>query len=208
MPRLRRSSCAAPGIARRRRGRGFEYRDPEGDRIDDPEVLERIAELAIPPAWREVWICMDPRGHLQATGVDAAGRKQYLYHERWRAHRDRLKFDSMLSFGAALPALRRRVSSDLQVGGTADGRVAADQLTRDRVLACTVRLLDLGGVTIAKALDGAARHGTLDGRGARRATAEDRAQRRWTRGERPRREPLRQSRARARIEAAVIDLLG
>ena len=89
MPRLRRSSCAAPGIARRRRGRGFAYLDPGGERIDDPEVLQRIAELAIPPAWREVWICMDPRGHLQATGVDAAGRKQYLYHEQWRAHRDR-----------------------------------------------------------------------------------------------------------------------
>ena len=88
-----------PGILRRRRGRGFEYLDPDGKRIDDPEVLERIAELVIPPAWRDVWICMDPRGHLQATGVDAAGRKQYLYHARWRAHRDRRKFDSMVAFG-------------------------------------------------------------------------------------------------------------
>jgi DNA topoisomerase-1 len=103
MARLRRSNCAAPGIARRRRGRGFEYRDPARERIDDPEVLERIAELAIPPAWREVWICMDPRGHLQATGFDAAARKQYLYHHHLRAHRDRLKFDAMLAFGAALP---------------------------------------------------------------------------------------------------------
>ncbi|HEX3517978.1 MAG TPA: hypothetical protein VHT29_02980, partial [Solirubrobacteraceae bacterium] len=99
LPRLRRSSCAAPGIARRGRGRGFEYRDPAGARIDDPEVLQRIAELAIPPAWRDVWICMDPLGHLQATGKDAAGRKQYLYHERWRTHRDRQKFDSMIAFG-------------------------------------------------------------------------------------------------------------
>ncbi|MEA2140402.1 MAG: topoisomerase, partial [Solirubrobacteraceae bacterium] len=114
MPRLRRSSCAAPGIARRRRGRGFEYRDPAGARIDDPEALARISELAIPPAWREVWICMDPRGHLQATGIDAAGRTQYLYHEQWRAHRDRQKFDSMIAFGQALPRLRRRVARDLR----------------------------------------------------------------------------------------------
>jgi DNA topoisomerase IB len=142
IPRLRRSSCAAPGISRRRRGRGFEYLDPGGSRVDDPEVLERIGELVIPPAWREVWICMDARGHLQATGVDAAGRKQYLYHARWRAHRDRRKFDSMLSFGAALPRLRRGVKRDLTVD---DGkRVGVAQLTERRVLACAVRLLDLG----------------------------------------------------------------
>jgi DNA topoisomerase I len=137
MSRLRRSNCAAPGIARRRRGRGFEYRDPAGERIADPEVLERIAGLAIPPAWREVWICMDARGHLQATGVDAAGRKQYLYHERWRTNRDRQKFDSMLAFGAALPALRRHVGRDLKPEASAE-------LTRERVLACAVRLLDVG----------------------------------------------------------------
>jgi DNA topoisomerase-1 len=134
MARLRRSDCAAPGISRRRRGRGFEYRDPAGERIDDPEVLRRIAELTIPPAWREVWICMDALGHLQATGLDAASRKQYLYHDRWRAHRDRLKFDSMLAFGAALPSLRRRVRRDL----------AGEGPSHARVLACAVRLLDLG----------------------------------------------------------------
>jgi DNA topoisomerase IB len=105
-------------------------------------VLERIAELVIPPAWRDVWICMDPRGHLQATGVDAAGRKQYLYHARWRTHRDRRKFDSMLAFGAALPRLRRGVARDLKVDG--GGRVRMGQLTERRVLACAVRLLDLG----------------------------------------------------------------
>ncbi|HEX5852298.1 MAG TPA: DNA topoisomerase IB [Solirubrobacteraceae bacterium] len=146
MPRLRRSNCAAPGIARRRRGRGFEYRDPAGERIDDPEVMERIHELAIPPAWREVWICMDPRGHLQATGLDAAGRKQYLYHERWRTHRDRLKFDSMVAFGKALPRLRRRVARELRRerdGGKA-APLAPEELTRERVLACAVRLLDVG----------------------------------------------------------------
>lgn len=136
MPRLRRSSCSAPGIARRGRGRGHEYLDPDGRRIDDPEVLERIAALAIPPAWREVWICMDPLGHLQATGLDAAGRKQYLYHERWRAHRDRQKFDSMVAFGRALARLRRRVARDLHASGEALGR--------ERVLACAVRLLDVG----------------------------------------------------------------
>lgn len=145
MPRLRRSSCAAPGIARGRRGRGFEYRDPAGERIDDPEVLARIAELAIPPAWREVWICMDPRGHLQATGIDAAGRKQYLYHEQWRAHRDRQKFDSMIAFGEALPRMRRRVARDLRVGGTTKASGPAEvRLSLDRVLACAVRLLDVG----------------------------------------------------------------
>ncbi len=135
--------------------------DPAGERIDDAEVLERIGELAIPPAWREVWICMDPRGHLQATGVDAAGRKQYLYHERWRVHRDRQKFDSMIGFGEALPRLRRRVARDLH--GSGNGRAArrsapasgaqkksggrksgAEELSRDRALACSVRLLDVG----------------------------------------------------------------
>jgi DNA topoisomerase-1 len=143
VPRLRRSNCAAPGIARRRRGRGFEYRDCAGERIDDPEVLERISELAIPPAWREVWICMDPLGHLQATGRDAAGRKQYLYHQRWRAHRDRQKFDSMLAFGQALPRLRRRVARELGHKRVGD-RLTVNELTRERVLACAVRLLDLG----------------------------------------------------------------
>jgi DNA topoisomerase I len=145
MPRLRRSNCAAPGIVRVRRGRGFEYRDPVSERIEDPEVLERVAELAIPPAWRDVWICMDPLGHLQATGLDAAGRKQYLYHERWRAHRDRRKFDSMISFGHALPRLRRRVARDLgRAGDGAAKRLRASELTRERVLACAVRLLDVG----------------------------------------------------------------
>ena len=145
MPRLRRSDCATPGIDRRRRGRGFEYLDPDGEHIDDPEVLERIAALAIPPAWRQVWICMDPLGHLQATGLDAAGRKQYLYHERWRSHRDRQKFDSMLDFGHALPSLRRRVQSDLKPASEhGTGKLTATGLTAPVVLACSVRLLDLG----------------------------------------------------------------
>ena len=82
-------------------------------RLDDPEALRRIGELAIPPAWTEVWICPDPMGHLQATGLDAAGRKQYLYHERWRMHRDREKFERMLRFGSGLPRLRRGISRRL-----------------------------------------------------------------------------------------------
>jgi DNA topoisomerase I len=145
IPRLRRSDCAAPGISRRRRGRGFEYLDPDGQRVDDPEVLERISDLVIPPAWQDVWVCMDPLGHLQATGVDAAGRKQYLYHESWRAHRDRRKFDSMVAFGASLPQLRRRVGQDLRLpDGSDTGRVRVEHLTEQRVMALAVRLLDLG----------------------------------------------------------------
>lgn len=145
MPRLRRSDCATPGIIRRRRGRGFEYLDLDGRHIQDPEALERIAALAIPPAWRQVWICMDPLGHLQATGLDAAGRKQYLYHEHWRDHRDRQKFESMLDFGHALPRLRRRVRRDLvPAAERRSGRLTAAELTAPVVLACSLRLLDLG----------------------------------------------------------------
>jgi DNA topoisomerase-1 len=137
MPRLRRSDCSTPGLRRRRRGRGFEYLDADGARVDDPETLARINALAIPPAWTDVWICPDPRGHLQATGVDAAGRKQYRYHDAWRARRDRQKFEEMLEFARALPRLRRRVARDLRTGQ--DGGV-----TRERVLACAARLLDRG----------------------------------------------------------------
>jgi DNA topoisomerase I len=134
MSRLRRSDCSGPGITRRRRGKGWEYRDEEGRRIEEAEVLERIRELGIPPAWQDVWICPYPRGHLQATGVDDAGRKQYLYHPEWRARRDAEKFDSMARFARALPDLRERVSEDLE----------GDELSRRRVLACAVRLLDRG----------------------------------------------------------------
>ncbi|HEX2016914.1 MAG TPA: DNA topoisomerase IB [Solirubrobacteraceae bacterium] len=136
--RLRRSDCAGPGIRRERRGRGFSYRDGEGRRIEDPEVLARIAELAIPPAWAEVWICPYPGGHIQATGVDAAGRKQYLYHQRWRQRRDQQKFDEMLEFARALPALRDQVDQDLHRG----------DLGREHVLGCAVRLLDRGAFRV------------------------------------------------------------
>jgi DNA topoisomerase-1 len=132
--RLRRSDCSGPGIRRIKRGRGFSYIQEDGERVSDPDELLRIRELAIPPAWRDVWICPDPVGHLQATGVDAAGRKQYLYHERWREQQDRKKFDRMADFARALPRLRRRISADL------DG----EELDQARVLACAVRLLDVG----------------------------------------------------------------
>ena len=110
MPRLRRADCSGPGILRRRRGGGFEYLDESGERIDDEEVLERIRELVIPPAWKNVWICPFPFGHIQAVGTDAAGRRQYLYHAHWRARRDQEKFDEMLRFARALPGIRKAVS--------------------------------------------------------------------------------------------------
>ncbi len=132
--RLRRSDCSGKGIARLRAGRGFTYRDADGERVGDRETLARIRELAIPPAWREVWICPDPLGHLQATGVDAAGRKQYLYHERWTRRRSQRKFETAREFAAKLPKLRRAVTADLRRQG----------MPRERALACAVRLLDLG----------------------------------------------------------------
>jgi DNA topoisomerase-1 len=134
VPRLRRSDCSQPGVSRRRRGRGFEYRCEGGRLIRDRHELERIRSLAIPPAWTEVWICADPLGHLQATGMDSAGRRQYLYHAAWRERRDREKFDRMLDFAAALGPLRAQTTRYL----------AGDGLGRERVLSCSVRLLDLG----------------------------------------------------------------
>ena len=132
--RLRRSDCSGPGIQRVKRGRGFSYVDADGRPVSDPEERLRIRELAIPPAWREVWICSDLAGHLQATGVDAAGRKQYLYHTRWRELQDQKKFGRMADFARSLPRLRRRIAADLE----------ADELSDTRVLACAVRLLDVG----------------------------------------------------------------
>jgi DNA topoisomerase IB len=134
-PRLRRADCSGPGINRRKHGRGFRYVDTDGNKVDDPEVLQRIAELAIPPAWSDVWICPYPNGHLQATGTDVAGRKQYRYHDAWRTRRDSEKFDEMLEFARALPRLRRRVERDLG---------ACKTLDRSCVLAAAVRLLEVG----------------------------------------------------------------
>jgi DNA topoisomerase-1 len=132
--RIKRVDCSGPGIRRRRRGKGFEYLDEEGRRVAEPSVIERIRELAIPPAWDDVWICPYPMGHIQATGTDAAGRKQYRYHDRWRERRDREKFDSMVRFARCLPQLREKVAHDL----------ALDGMPKDKALACAVRLMDLG----------------------------------------------------------------
>ena len=132
--RLRRSDLSRPGLTRRRAGKGFTYRDTEGRPIKDPETLDRIKALVIPPAWTYVWISPDPRGHIQATGYDAAGRKQYLYHRVWRSTRDEAKFDHALEVAEKLPAMRERLCGDLSSRG----------LTRDRVLAAIARLLDMG----------------------------------------------------------------
>jgi DNA topoisomerase IB len=121
-----------PGLRRRRRGKGFVYLDARGKRITRSEVIDRIRLLAIPPAYTDVWICARPRGHLQATGRDAKGRKQYRYHPRWRRVRDGGKFSHMAEFGAALPRIRRRVRSDLTLPGW----------PKEKVLALVVRLLD------------------------------------------------------------------
>ena len=128
---LRYVSDTSPGIRRERRGRGFCYRDPDGALVRDAETLQRIRSLAIPPAYRDVWICVSPRGHLQATGRDARGRKQYRYHPDWRPLRDANKFDRIVAFGRALPKLRRRVRADLSLPG----------LPRDKVLAGVVAIM-------------------------------------------------------------------
>ena len=124
-------SDESPGIRRRRVGRGFGYRDVDGSRVTDADTLARIRCLAIPPAYDDVWICADPRGHLQATGRDARGRKQYRYHPRWRAVRDLGKFSRLVDFGERLPSLRRRLGRDLKRPG----------LPREKVLAIVVSLL-------------------------------------------------------------------
>ena len=135
--RLWRSDLSSKGITRKRRGKGFSYH-LEGRPVTDQETLERIRALVIPPAWRRVWISTDPRGHIQAVGFDAAGRKQYLYHPKWRTLRDHAKFDHMLEVAAALPRLRRRVARDINARG----------LTRERVLAAAVRMLDSAALRI------------------------------------------------------------
>ncbi len=131
--RLRHITDDIPGIARRRAASGFDYLDPDGHLIGDFATLSRIKALAIPPAWTAVWICPLPNGHIQATGRNARGRKQYRYHSRWRETRDETKFDRMLMFSRALPRIRARVDADLRRHG----------LQRERVLAAIVRLLEL-----------------------------------------------------------------
>jgi DNA topoisomerase IB len=134
MPRLRRVDCAEPGIRRVKRGRGFVYVDWAGNRVTDEATLTRISSLAIPPAWTDVWICTAPNGHIQATGTDVAGRRQYRYHDAWRSARDRAKHERMLEFAAALPKAREQMLADL----------ARPELERERALGAAARLLDLG----------------------------------------------------------------
>lgn len=120
------------GIRRVKKGSGFQYFNSRNQVIRNEVTLKRIRGLVIPPAWTEVWICSNPRGHLQATGRDSRGRKQYRYHARWRATRDEVKFGSIVAFARALPTIRRKVAADLQTSG----------LTREKVLATIVRLLE------------------------------------------------------------------
>jgi DNA topoisomerase I len=132
--RLRRSSVTGPGLRRVRRGRGFSYQQPDGSPVTDSETLQRIKDLVIPPAWKKVWICPHPNGHIQAVGTDVAGRRQYLYHQQWQDERAEEKFDRVLDMAPRLPDMRRQIAADLRRRG----------LQRDRVLALALHLLDLG----------------------------------------------------------------
>ena len=129
---LRYVSDTSPGIRRKRAGKHFSYIGLDGKPVHDRQELQRIRALAIPPAWKDVWICPNPRGHIQASGRDARGRKQYRYHPAWRKIRDETKYDRLIAFGQALPHIRERVNADLSLPG----------LPRDKVLAVVVRLLD------------------------------------------------------------------
>ena len=129
---LRYINDGKPGVSRHRAGRGFVFRDANGRKLGDPATLARIHKLAIPPAWKQVWICPSPNGHLQATGVDAKGRKQYRYHADWRVLRDETKYNRMVAFGRALPVIRKRVAADLKREG----------LPREKILATIIRLLE------------------------------------------------------------------
>ncbi len=133
MPRLRRVRIDSPGWTRTRAGDGFVYLDGSRARITDPLELDRISSLAIPPAWEDVWICPYASGHIQAAGVDAAGRRQYLYHSQWRVRRDRLKHDHVLDVARRLPQARKQVMVDLEQSGW----------PRTKALALSFRLLDL-----------------------------------------------------------------
>ncbi|HEY2165762.1 MAG TPA: DNA topoisomerase IB [Jatrophihabitantaceae bacterium] len=128
----------APGISRTRRGKGFCYRTANGTLITDIEMKQRLAALAIPPAWRSVWICPDPDGHLLATGEDDRGRKQYIYHPKWRELRDMLNAYRLIAVGESLPAVRRHVSAQLR----------RRTMDRDRVVAAMIRILDSSGIRI------------------------------------------------------------
>jgi DNA topoisomerase I len=129
---LRHSSDGEPGISRKRMGRYWAYFDPKGERVTDRAEIERLSAIGLPPAYTNAWFCTDPNGHLQATGIDARGRKQYRYHPEFRANRDKVKFEGLLEFGKALPKIRRKVERDLRERA----------LSKEKVLAAVVRLLD------------------------------------------------------------------
>src|SRR3954454_21136725 len=132
--RLRRSVLGGPGITRKRRGKGFSYYAPDGAPLDDDAALQRIKDLVIPPAWKKVWISPYRNGHIQAVGTDVAGRRQYLYHLRWQQERAEEKFDRVLELSKSLPDWRTAIAKDL----------AGTTLTRDRVLALALHLMDRG----------------------------------------------------------------
>lgn len=138
MPRLRRSDWSALGLRRVRAGRGFSYKDIAGHPITDQALRERIQAIAIPPAWTDVWISPHPNGHIQATGIDAAGRRQYIYHPTWREQKDRIKYDRALRLAESLPTARRRVTMDLRGEGP----------TKERALAAAFRMLDAGSLRV------------------------------------------------------------
>ncbi|MFB2582620.1 DNA topoisomerase IB [Herbiconiux sp. P15] len=138
MPRLRRSDSSGLGIRRLKSGTGFTYRDDAGETVTDKELRARIEHLAIPPAWTDVWIAPYPNGHVQATGIDGAGRRQYIYHPTWREQKDRIKYDRAMALAESLPTARRQVTIDLRSEG----------FTRERVLAGGFRMLDTGSLRV------------------------------------------------------------
>lgn len=148
MPRLRRSNCEHPGYTRRRWGKGFSYRGLRNEVLRDPQELKRIRSLAIPPAWQDVWISPYPNGHIQATGQDAAGRRQYIYHPHWREMKDREKFDRALELAQALPAARRIVTKYLR----------SSESTPERAFAAALRIIDSGALRV-----GGSRYAEMNG---------------------------------------------
>ncbi|WP_236863475.1 DNA topoisomerase IB [Brevibacterium daeguense] len=136
--RLRRSDPAKPGYSRRKHGKGYAFRRPDGTKVTDPEEIDRCKKLAIPPAWEDVWICPYPNGHIQATGIDDAGRKQYIYHERWKERQAEKKFDHILDVGDALPAARPKATRLLHSEG----------IGVEKACAVAFRLLDITGIRV------------------------------------------------------------
>ena len=134
--KLRYVSPDQPGLTRLRKGKGFTYRDARGVTVVDVKVRDRIRKIAIPPAWKDVWIATWPDAHLLAVGEDERGRRQYIYHEKWRSIRDQLNFYRLLGFGDAIPAIRKNIDEQLH----------RDALDNDRVLGTMLRIMDATGL--------------------------------------------------------------